>query len=126
VFTTPHTMFVPRALRLKGARETKPKLPKPLANVSERSDDDALVDAMQGISTDSSAPQEGHIEPKTVARGPKFTVKPVTPEYLAQLAAGIELIFSDYAHQEEVRANWLHQRYRTIDGEENCKSLHSC
>jgi hypothetical protein len=125
-FKTLHAMFVPRALKLKGVRETKPKLSKPLVEVSERNKDDALVDAMQGISTNSPTPQEDHIEPKTVTRGPRFTVKPVTPEYLAQLAAGIELIFSDYAHQEEVRANWLHQRYRTVDGEEKCTSLNYC
>ncbi|KAF3048218.1 hypothetical protein E8E12_011313 [Didymella heteroderae] len=35
------------------------------------------------------------------SRGPRFTTKPVTPEYISQLAAGIELIFTDYAHQEE-------------------------
>lgn len=115
-----HAMFVPRALRLKGVRETKPKPSKPSADVSERNKDDALVDAMQGISTNSPTPQEDYIEPKVIARGPRFTVKPVTPEYLAQLVVGIELIFSDYAHHEEVRADWLHQRYRTVDGEEKC------
>jgi hypothetical protein len=115
-------MFVPRALRLKGVRETKPNPSKPPpADTFERSKDDALVDAMQGISTHSPTPQGEHIEPKLIARGPKFTVKPITPEYLAQLVAGIELIFSDYAHQEEARAGWLEQRYRTVGGEESCK-----
>ncbi|KAF1917076.1 hypothetical protein BDU57DRAFT_447504 [Ampelomyces quisqualis] len=109
-------MFVPRALRLKGVRETrrqKPSKPPP-ADHSESSRDDALVDAMQGISTDS--PKEEHIDPAAVSRGPRFTVKPVTSEYLAQLVAGVELIFSDYAHHEEVRAAWLQERYRTVDG----------
>jgi hypothetical protein len=119
-------MFVPRALRLKGVREAKPKPSKPLKDVTERNKDDALVHAMQGISTNSPTLQEDHIEPRTVTRGPRFTVKPVTPEYLAQLAAGVELIFSDYAHQEEVRANWLHQRYRTVNEKEKCMSLHYC
>ncbi|EAT76991.2 hypothetical protein SNOG_15616 [Parastagonospora nodorum SN15] len=95
-------MFVPRALRLKGVRETKPKPSKPPPEVTQRRQDEALVDAMQGISTNSPTPQEEQIEPKATPRGgPKFTVKAVTPEYLSQLVVGMELIFSDYAHQEE-------------------------
>jgi hypothetical protein len=115
-------MFVPRALRLKGVREApRPKAAKASsADKSESSKDDALVEAMQGISTTSPTPQEGYIDPKALHRGPKFIVAPVTPEYLAQLVAGLELIFSDYAHQEQVRAEWLQQRYRTVHGEEAC------
>jgi hypothetical protein len=115
-------MFVPRALRLKGVRETRqPQRPKPPpASESESTKDEALVDAMQGISTSSPTPQQEHIDPKVVTRGPRFTVKPITPEYLAQLVAGVELIFSDYAHHEEVRAAWLQQRYRTVDAEDKC------
>jgi len=75
---------------------------------------------MEGISTNSPEPQKDQIDQKAVSRGPKFTVKPVTPEYIAQLAAGVELIFSDYAHQEEVRSKWLQERYRTVDGEQKC------
>ena len=117
-------MFVPRALRLKGVRE-KPRsntsqLP---ANNAEPDQDEALVKAMQNTSTNSPTPQpEEHVDQKTTKSGPRFTTKPVTPEYVAQLAAGIELIFTDYAHQEEERAKWLRERYRTIDGEENCRS----
>jgi hypothetical protein len=115
------TMFVPRALRLKGVRETRqPPRPKPPPAESESSKDDALVDAMQGISTNSPTPQQEHVDPKVVTRGPKFTVKQITPEYLAQLVAGVELIFSDYSHHEQVRAEWLQQRYRTVDGEDKC------
>jgi hypothetical protein len=115
-------MFVPRALRLKGVREKQqpPRPNPPPAVESENTKDDALVDAMQGISTNSPTPQQEQIDLKVVARGPRFTVRPITPEYLAQLVAGVELIFSDYAHHEEVRAEWLQQRYRTVDGEENC------
>jgi hypothetical protein len=118
-------MFVPRALRLKGIRETRqPQRPKPPpASESESTKDEALVDAMQGISTNSPTPQQEHIDPKVVTRGPRVTVKPVTPEYLAQLVAGLELIFSDYAHHEEVRAEWLQQRYRIVDGVEKCTRL---
>lgn len=115
-------MFVPRALRLKGVRE-KPR-PKPAKAPSkapaEGDQDDALVEAMQKTSTSSPTYQPEQIESKATKPGPRFTTKPVTPEYVGQLAAGIELIFTDYAHQEEERAKWLQDRYRTVDGEEKC------
>lgn len=76
---------------------------------------------MQGISTNSPTPQEEYVDRTAVTRGPRFIVQPVTPEYLDQLVAGIELIFSDYAHREETRAEWLKQRYRIVDGEGQCK-----
>ncbi|KAF2036414.1 hypothetical protein EK21DRAFT_106516 [Setomelanomma holmii] len=112
-------MFVPRALRLKGVREPQRPRPANLPQVVETSisKDDALVDAMEGISTNSPEPRNEPSDPKAVARGPRFTVKPITAEYLAQLVAGMELIFSDYAHQEDGRAKWLQQRYRTVDEE---------
>jgi hypothetical protein len=97
-----------------------PPAPRPVL-----SKDDELVDAMEGISTKSPEPQPEHIDPKPVPRGPRFTVKPITPEYIAQLASGIDLIFSDYAHQEEGRSKWLQERYRTVDGEEKCTLLKS-
>ncbi|KAF1851736.1 uncharacterized protein K460DRAFT_362481 [Cucurbitaria berberidis CBS 394.84] len=79
------------------------------------SNEDTLVEAMQRTSTASPAPRLEHIDSKAMNRGPRFTSKPVTPEYLAQLAAGIELIFTDYAHQEEMRAKWLQKHFRTTD-----------
>jgi hypothetical protein len=116
-------MFVPRALRLKGVKEPprpKSSKPPPVAK-SEASKDDALVDAMEGISTNSPASQDEQIDPAVITRGPRFTTKPVTPEYTAQLAAGIDLIFSDYAHHDEERSKWLEHRYRTVDGEDHCE-----
>jgi hypothetical protein len=115
-------MFVPRALRLKGVKEQpwpKPSKPPP-AEKSKASNDDALVDAMEGISTNSPVSQQDQTDPQVVTRGPRFTVKPITPEYLAQVVAGVELIFSDYAQHEELRATWLQQRYRTVEGEGKC------
>jgi hypothetical protein len=115
-------MFVPRALRLKGVREKpRPKPAKAAPKASAEGDqDDALVEAMQKTSTSSPTyqPEDTHLKhPKP---GPRFTTKPVTPEYIGQLAAGIELIFTDYAHQEEQRAKWLQDHYRTVEGEEKC------
>lgn len=115
-------MFIPRALRLKGVRE-KPR-PKPAQAPSkapaEGDQDDALVEAMQKTRTSSPTDQPEQTDLKATKPGPRFTTKPVTPEYIGQLAAGVELIFTDYAHQEEQRARWLQDRYRTVDGEENC------
>lgn len=121
-------MFVPRALRLKGVREPqRPKATKaraePAADRLEISNQDTLVEAMERTRTSTASPAPPHepIDPKATNRGPRFTSKPVTPEYLGQLAAGIELIFTDYAHQEKTRAKWLQSRYRTVDGEDNCR-----
>jgi hypothetical protein len=74
---------------------------------------------MEGISTNSPEPQQ-KIDQKASTRGSNFTVRPITPEYIAQLATGVELIFSDYAHQEQERSRWLQERYRTVNGEGKC------
>ncbi|KAF2131186.1 hypothetical protein P153DRAFT_288057 [Dothidotthia symphoricarpi CBS 119687] len=118
-------MFVPRAVRLKGVREQRPKPPatpslKPPAENTRASSEDVLVEAMRRTRTTtySPAPQQEVKDSTASKRGPRFTVKPVTPEYIAQLAAGIELIFTDYAHQEEKRQQWLEERHRVVDGEQ--------
>ncbi|KAH9874962.1 hypothetical protein J1614_004450 [Plenodomus biglobosus] len=116
-------MFVPRALRLKGVRETQrptaAKVSPPVPDDGGDNGEDGLVEAMQNTSTTSPAPEPMQTDSKPVARGPRFTTTPVTSEYIGQLAAGIELIFTDYAHQEEDRAAWMHERYRVVDGEEH-------
>jgi hypothetical protein len=124
-------MFVPRAVRLKGVKEPpRPKLSKLSAKFQTSNDDtnrkdDGLVEAMGDASMNSPAPQQDAVPDTAPTRGPRFTTKPVTPEYIAQLAAGIELIFTDYAHQEEERSRWLRTRYRAVDGEENCRTYDS-
>ncbi|KAF3052705.1 hypothetical protein E8E11_008216 [Didymella keratinophila] len=118
-------MFVPRAVRLKGVKEPpRPRLSKPPAESQISKDDtnsrDGLVEAMGDTSMDSPTPQQDLASnARAPSRGPRFTIKPVTPEYISQLAAGIELIFTDYAHQEEERSRWLKNRYRVVDGDEN-------
>jgi len=129
--TTQHSpvifkMFVPRAVRLKGVKEPqRPKVvngaEKPRPSKVEANSKDALAQAMGETSMNSPAPpQDTASDTAAPTRGPRFTVKPITPEYIAQLAAGVELIFTDYAHQEQQRLRWLRDRYRVIDGEENC------
>jgi hypothetical protein len=124
-------MFVPRAVRLKGVKEPpRPRLSKPSPEPISKDDTDSrdgLVEAMGDASMDSPAPQQDVAsDAPAPSRGPRFTTKPVTPEYVSQLAAGIELIFTDYAHQEEERSRWLKNRYRVIDGDENCGIYMTC
>lgn len=120
-------MFVPRAVRLKGVKEPpRSRLSKPSAETQTSKDDtnsrDGLVEAMGDTSMNSPTPQRDVAsDVPAPSRGPRFTTKPVTPEYIAQLAAGIELIFTDYAHQEEERSRWLKNRYREVDGEKKCE-----
>lgn len=119
-------MFVPRTLRLKGVREApRPKAtpdvaealpPDPLDTINQ----DALVEAMEKTNTESPTPQT---EAPAKKRGPRFTIKPITPEYLSQLTCGMELIFSDYAHHEKSRLRWLQEHYRTEDGDDKCMYL---
>lgn len=110
-------MFVPRALRLKGVKEAKKrKLDHPRSPGSAGvSREDALVHAMQNTSTNSVATSP---EAQQAEQGDKPAATTASPEYLAQLVAGIELIFTDYAHQDKEGAKWLQERYRTVDGEE--------
>lgn len=115
-------MFVPRALRLKGVKETQKRKPDKTIPDASSPREDALVQAMQKTSTNSAAAspastQNENVKPPVVSHQPKATTS--TPsDYLAQLAAGIELIFTDYAHQHTSSAKWLQEHYRTIDTEE--------
>jgi hypothetical protein len=119
-------MFIPRAVRLKGVREPpRPKKPartkassQPLAETPATASKDGLVAAMEDTSMNSPAPQQESIE-KPNKRG-QTTAASVTPEYIAQLAAGIELLFTDYAHQDEQRAKWLQERYRVVEEQDKC------
>lgn len=115
-------MFVPRAVRLKGVKEKRPnQLPETPLQKPQVISEDALVDAMEGITTSSPGAQAEDKESTPTVRGPKFTVAAVTPEYIAQVAAAVSLIFSDYAIQEPERSDWLKRHYRDVDGEGNCR-----
>jgi hypothetical protein len=113
-------MFVPRALRLKGVKETqKPKTtetkaPEPATISDTNSKKETNVEAAHGTSVTSATPAKAN------TRGPRFNFAPITPEYMAQLATGVDLILTDYAHQEPEAAKWLRGRYRTVDGEDEC------
>ncbi|KAF2199663.1 hypothetical protein GQ43DRAFT_419774 [Delitschia confertaspora ATCC 74209] len=51
-------------------------------------------------------------------RGSRFTVPEITDEYLEKIVCGLELIFSDYALQDELHYSWLESHHRTVDRED--------
>lgn len=116
-------MFIPRALRLKSVKEAQKRKPHKTAAAS-RPDEDALEQAIPKTNTDAVAAstttsyQEKQNDKRLDAKSSKSPHSTVSAEYLAQLAAGVELIFTDYAHQDTESAQWLQYRYRTIDAGE--------
>ncbi|KAF2794096.1 hypothetical protein K505DRAFT_275789 [Melanomma pulvis-pyrius CBS 109.77] len=106
-------MFVPRALRLKGVREPK-RVRKPTAHAHV----DEVAATLEKTSISHSSPQSRQIDSKKAFSGPRFTTPPITPEFLEKLLCGIELLFTDYAHQDKDRLAWLEKHYRVVDGEE--------
>lgn len=116
-------MFVPRSLRLKGVKEPPKKEPEQRGEASTSSNANVETpNVATQINSTFLQPGDQTKGPENTTKGPKFTIPLATPEYLAQLAAGVELIFTDYAHQHPEHANWLRERYRTVEGEENCQS----
>ncbi|KAF1962882.1 hypothetical protein CC80DRAFT_461298 [Byssothecium circinans] len=116
-------MFVPRALRLKGVKEApKPKPAQAQAPAAvdspsaSNSKNDTHTEAAGKTSTTPAS--NGKPDTKAATRGPRFNSAPVTSDYLAELAAGVELIFTDYAHQAPESAQWLQERSRSVEGEE--------
>lgn len=115
-------MFVPRALRIKGVKETQRRKPETTTPDGSSLREDALVQATQKASTNSAAtspaPLQSELEKRSAVSSQAKANTSASSEHLAQLAAGIELIFTDYAHQHTNSANWLHERYRTIEAGE--------
>jgi hypothetical protein len=118
-------MFVPRAVRLNGVREpqrpdkTDAVAKDPTGNVTTTAEDTHD----ENLPEEKIKPQNDSTEASPKSGEKRFTTAPVTPVYLAQVAIGVELIFSDYAHHDEVRSKWLSDHYRTVDGDEKC--IHS-
>lgn len=115
-------MFVPRALRLKGIKEIKKK-PVPDQTKTASATGSSLRERAEQASqepnevpaTTLSKLQELVSETKpAVSANSNLTTLPITAEYLGQLVAGIELLFTDYAHQAKDSAAWLQKHYRTI------------
>jgi hypothetical protein len=117
-------MFVPRALRSKGVRERD-------RNKSERPIKKARAEAATAESKSSDAapvPGQSNTDTNLKKPAPKLsTTTTVTPEYLSYLVCGIELLFTDYAHQDETTSQWLQAHYREVEGESKCtlSPLHS-
>jgi hypothetical protein len=117
-------MFVPRAVRLKGMREAdRNKSERPTKRVRIENGPEQLKTSDAAA---RSTPQEADINlnrPVNKESAPKTA----TPEYLGKLVCGIELLFTDYAHQDKASADWLKSHYREVEGESGCTlaPLHS-
>lgn len=110
-------MFVPRAVRLKGVREperNKSERPAKRARIGNGPEQSKTPDADLGSTQKEADPNVT----KPVEKGP--ATKAAAPEYLAKLISGIELLFTDYAHQDKASAAWLKSHYRDVEGESKC------
>jgi len=113
-------MFVPRALRLKGIKEPQKARKPPTEPPIQDPDIEKVTAALKKTSTSHVSPQPEHIDSKKAFSGPRFTAPKVDEDYLAKLLCGIELLFTDYAHQHEDGKRWLEKHYRVVDGAEKC------
>ncbi|KAF1977658.1 hypothetical protein BU23DRAFT_550337 [Bimuria novae-zelandiae CBS 107.79] len=120
-------MFVPRALRLKGVKETlkrKPGKPQGSRTTDASSpSDNPPEEAIQKTNDTSAAltstsPSEENRDEQAGAKTSRPATPSASPEYLAQLLAGIELLFTDYAHQNSSSVQWLQSHYRTLSTQE--------
>ncbi|KAF2462983.1 uncharacterized protein BDR25DRAFT_180279, partial [Lindgomyces ingoldianus] len=118
--------FVPRVLRLKGAHEPRNAPRKLFSEPATADQGPAVASSLLGneqlqanknslLETKPTSDENQKASDSTKVRGPKFTVAPVTDEYLAQLVCGIELLFTDYAIQSVKGSKWLESRYWSDD-----------
>lgn len=110
-------MFVPRALRLKGGKEQKKTPNAPPARRPPVKEANQALEATSPPPNSDNKSSAHELKPKS---GPQFTNPTVTPEYLGWLLCGIELIFTDYAHQDTDGAAWLEKHSRDVDGQSKC------
>ncbi|KAF2177201.1 hypothetical protein K469DRAFT_697405 [Zopfia rhizophila CBS 207.26] len=123
-------MFLPRSLQRKGFRESQKDRGEPPAKKARFEHEASFPTASSDSTTakpitdspsifeekafqDSTKQTQGAVS----QRGPRFTAPVITDDYLSQLVCGIELIFTDHAHQDEEGAKWLKKHYRVISGE---------
>lgn len=110
-------MFVPRALRLKGVKE--PKKAQKQSPTKVLSAESSTSNPDEAISATLQPEQSKELaKPKS---GNRFTNAPITSKYLQQLVCGVELIFTDYVHQDKYGTSWLEKHYREVDGESKCR-----
>jgi hypothetical protein len=107
-------MFVPRALRLKGVKEQeRPQKERPAKKRR------IATDASEVTETDDSNTKASDASVKRPEET-RSTAPAVKPDYLAQLVSGVELLFTDYAHQDPDGAEWLLRHYRDVEGQPKC------
>ena len=107
-------MFVPRVLRLKRPHES-PECGHNGTHVPmERLADGPEKDVDRAAGFDNAT--------RIHAQDAQLSASGMSSDYLAQVAVGIELLFTDFALQDEKNAAWLASLYRVVEGEMNCKN----
>ena len=117
-------MFIPRAVRLKNTTSTGRKSTAHTKPTNKNARNPGLESgaASSGIDSKHAPPVDDHKDTNpTIAKSPSLPTLKL--DYVGQLLHGVELIFTDYAHQDPSGANWLETHYRVIDGEERCKLI---
>lgn len=114
-------MFVPRAVRLKGIKEPQKASKTRAEPPKQEADIEGVTAALKITSTFHTSPQPEHIDSQKAFTGPRFTAPKVDEDYLEKLLCGIQLLFTDYAHQCEDGKRWLETHYRVVDGEDQCR-----
>ncbi|KAH7122296.1 hypothetical protein B0J11DRAFT_507295 [Dendryphion nanum] len=110
-------MFLPRALRLKGI---KPAETHSAGQATKSACDEPAPQPQQDKIQADPEPVRINDTSKTISTSSKpLSATKITPEYLGQVLSGVELLFSDYAHQEPEAAKWLQNHYRVVNGEIN-------
>ncbi|PSN69039.1 hypothetical protein BS50DRAFT_675278 [Corynespora cassiicola Philippines] len=104
-------MFVPRVLRLKRPHES-PECDHNGTHVPmERPADGPEKDVVRVAGFDNAT--------RIHAQDAQLSASGMSSDYLAQVAVGIELLFTDFALQDEKNAAWLASLYRVVEGEMN-------
>ena len=102
-------MFLPRVLQKKRNMPSKARVK--LSKCSEVATDKYL------LANPAPITREG--EPPT--KRPRIQSLDIDDEYLEQLVCGIELVFTDYAHQDDEGRAWLKKYGRILHGDSGCE-----
>ncbi|KAF2749205.1 hypothetical protein M011DRAFT_466325 [Sporormia fimetaria CBS 119925] len=104
-------MFVPRSLISKGVRgaevSTNLSAPKKRKRTASNSDPQTSETVSPSAENDAQPPAKR-------AKAAQNPNPEINPEYLGVLVCGMELIFSDYALQNDAQKSWLERHSRTI------------
>ena len=102
-------MFLPRVLQKKRNLPSKTRL--------EFSKCPEVATDQYPLANPDSITREN--EPPT--KRPRIQSLDIDDEYLEQLVCGIELVFTDYAHQDDEGRAWLKKYGRILHGNSGCE-----